>query len=83
MYVTCPYKYYRQRVLKDVKDTLSEKAEWGIKVHKSFENAVNYGDPLPEGCQQWQSLAENIKALLRGEKLPHRLKKGAKTERSE
>ena len=63
MYVTCPYKYYRQRVLKDVKDTLSEKAEWGIKVHKSFENAVNYGDPLPEGCQQWQSLAENIKAL--------------------
>lgn len=69
MFTTCPYKYYRQRVLRDVKDTLSEQASWGIKVHKTFEDSVNYGDPLPEGCQQWQKLADNIRNL-KGEKFP-------------
>lgn len=69
MFRTCPYKFYRQRVAKDVKDTLSEQAQWGIKVHKSFEDAVNYGIPLPEGCRQWQPLADKIKAFP-GEKLP-------------
>lgn len=69
MFTTCPYKYYRQRVLKDVKDVMGEKAQWGVKVHKAFEDSVNYGIPLPEGCTQWQGLVDKIKAFP-GEKLP-------------
>lgn len=69
MFTNCPYRYYRQRVAKDVKDQLSEVAAWGIKVHKAFEDHVNYGVALPEGLDQWAPLATKIKAMT-GEKLP-------------
>lgn len=63
MFQTCPYRYYRQRVAKDVKDSLSEVAAWGIKTHKAFEDFINLGIPLPETCKQWAGLAEKIKAM--------------------
>lgn len=69
LFKTCPYRFYRQRVVRDVQDVMGEKAKWGVKVHKAFEDAVNYGDPLPPSCQQWAPLVEKVKGLT-GEKLP-------------
>lgn len=69
-YMTCPHKFYRLRVARDVKDfPPSDAVVLGRKLHKAFENAVNLNEPLPESCAQWQSLVEIIKALP-GEKLP-------------
>lgn len=69
-FITCPYKFYRLRVLRDVKDLPpSEQSLWGRRVHKVFEDAVNWGDPLSEEYKQWQPLVDKIKALP-GEKLP-------------
>lgn len=69
-FVSCPHKYYRLRVLRDIKDfPPSEQILWGRKLHKAFEDAVNYGDPLPKECETWQTLVDKIKAIP-GEKLP-------------
>ena len=69
-FTSCPYTYYRLRVAKDVKDLpRSESALWGSKVHKIFEDHINWGDPLPAEFKKWEKLAEKIKAMP-GEKLP-------------
>lgn len=68
-FMTCPHKYYRLRVARDVKDLpMGDQALWGSRVHKSFENAVNWGDPLPPDCKQWEPLVKKICALP-GEKM--------------
>lgn len=69
-FVTCPHKYYRLRVARDVKDLPpSEQILWGRKLHKAFEDSVNFGDPLPKECQAWQSFIDKLKSIP-GEKLP-------------
>lgn len=65
---TCPKRHYHLRVARDVVEPPSPHQEWGTKVHTAFENAINKGDPLPEGMQQWQALATKLQALS-GEKL--------------
>lgn len=68
-FITCPHKYYRLRVARDVKDfPPSDALLLGRKLHKDFENAVNYGDPLPESCKHWQSLVDKLKTAP-GERL--------------
>lgn len=69
-FITCPHKYYRLRVLKDIKDfPMGEQALWGTKVHKLFENCINWGDPLPADLKGLQPLVDKIKAMP-GEKFP-------------
>lgn len=63
-YTTCPHKYYRLRVAKDVADLPpSDAVLLGRKMHKAFENAVNLDEPLPESCKKWQGLVDKLKAL--------------------
>jgi hypothetical protein len=69
-FMTCPYKYYRLKVVKDVKDLPpSDSVLWGRKVHKAFENAVNWGDPLPADLKNWAPIVDQLQAI-KGEKLP-------------
>ena len=48
---------------------MSEESLYGQKIHKLFENAVNWGDPLPKDYKSYEPLVEKIKAMP-GEKLP-------------
>ena len=69
-YLTCPQRYYRTKIAKDVKDLPpSDAVLLGRKLHKAFENAVNLGDGLPAEYRHLQPLLDKIKALP-GEKLP-------------
>jgi hypothetical protein len=69
-FITCPHKFYRLRVVRDVRDLpMSEQSLWGKRVHKAFEDAVNWGDPLADEYKQWQPLVKKIQALP-GEKFP-------------
>lgn len=63
-YQSCPHRYFRIRVKRDVKDfPPSDAVLLGRKLHKAFENAVNLNERLPGEFSGWQSLAEQIKAL--------------------
>lgn len=64
---TCPKKFFHLKVAKDVVDPPTVHQEWGVRVHSAFEDAIKHGTPLPEGMQQWQSLANKL-AALPGEK---------------
>ena len=66
---SCPHRYFRIRVKRDVKDLPpSDAVLLGRKLHKAFENAVNLDEKLPGEFKGWQALAEKIKNLP-GEKL--------------
>lgn len=65
---TCPKKFYHTKVLRDCVEPPTVHTEWGTKVHTAFENFILNGELLPEGMQQWQSLAYKL-AELPGEKL--------------
>lgn len=69
-FITCPHKFYRLRVIRDVRDLPpSEQVLWGRELHKAFENAVNFGDPLPKECAHWQPFIDKLKAI-KGQKFP-------------
>lgn len=47
MYENCPYRYYRQRIVKDVVDTGSLATKAGEDTHKAIELRLLEGKPLP------------------------------------
>lgn len=60
---SCPHKYYRLRVKKDVVEPPSEHATWGEAVHKAFENAVSKGEKMPFEMERFQPIADKLSAL--------------------
>jgi hypothetical protein len=69
-FISCPHKYYRLRVVRDVKDfPRSEQQLYGTKLHKMVENAVAWGDPIPDAYPALKKIVEQIKKIP-GEKLP-------------
>ena len=64
---TCPKQFYHVRVKKDWKEPPTEHTIWGEKVHTAFENRILSKTPLPEGMNQWESMATKIEKL-NGEK---------------
>lgn len=67
---SCPHRYFRIRVKRDVKDLPpSDAVLLGRKLHKAFENAVNLNEKLPGEFQGWQAIVDKIKNLP-GEKFP-------------
>jgi hypothetical protein len=57
MFENCPYRYYRQRVRKDIKEYFESDAEsFGVKAHKRLEQRLMRKRPLPEeiaSCEQY------------------------------
>ena len=44
----CPKKYFHLKVVKDVKDTPGEAADYGTAVHEAAELFIKDGTPIPE-----------------------------------
>lgn len=51
-YVSCPHKYYREKVVKDVPFAESEALRRGNDLHDVMEKAVKIGMPLPKRWDQ-------------------------------
>lgn len=66
---TCPRKFYHLKVAKDVVDPPTVHTDWGKNVHSAFELRIKDGAPMPDGMQQWETLAKKI-ASAPGDKLP-------------
>lgn len=58
-YETCPRKYFETKVLRRFKDS-NVANQWGVRAHNAFEARIKEGTPLPEGMQQWESMAVKI-----------------------
>ncbi len=68
LYQQCPKKYYHLKVVKDIKEPLSEAITFGNEIHKVAEEYVNKGRPIPE---KYNHIELALKALkdMPGEKL--------------
>lgn len=61
-YETCPHRYFRNRVIKDICEPESESMRWGNEVHKALEDRVRDGVPLPAAMQKWEPLVAKLLA---------------------
>jgi len=64
----CPRKYYRLRVVKDIKEPEAEHLLYGTAVHKAAEEYVRDGTPIPE---KYGFIKPQIDALMQIEGSKH------------
>jgi len=58
---TCPHKFYRLKVAKDVKEDFSHPAaQWGNEVHKALEHYLTAKRPLGERFKAYQEYASRL-----------------------
>lgn len=60
LFEQCPLRYYRQRVIKDVKDEMGEAAIHGIKVHEALEARVKDGMELPRHLAKMEPICKTL-----------------------
>lgn len=62
----CPKKYYHLKVVKDVKDTPGEAADYGTAVHEAAELFVKDGTPIPKKFGYMQPIVDSLNAIEGG-----------------
>lgn len=62
MYENCPQRYYRQRILKDVRDVGSAASKEGERVHKALERRLDEGLQLPKDLANAEPVCKSIEA---------------------
>lgn len=68
LYQQCPKKYYHLKVVKDIKEPLSEAITFGNEIHKIAEEYVSKGRPIPEKYNHIELALKSLKDMP-GEKL--------------
>ena len=68
LYQQCPKKYYHLKVVKDIKEPLSEAITFGNEIHKIAEEYVGKGRPIPEKYNHIEPALRSLKDMP-GEKL--------------
>ncbi len=68
LYQQCPKKYYHLKVVKDIKEPLSEAITFGNEIHKIAEEYVSKGRPIPEKYSHIEPALKVLKDMP-GEKL--------------
>ena len=64
VYRTCPRKYYESKITKAwVEEFKGPAADWGLAVHRAFEQRIRYGSPFPSNMSQWEPLAVKLEAM--------------------
>lgn len=58
VYEECPQKYYREKVTKEIPFTQNEAMKRGDDMHKSLENGIGLGVPLPPRWAHLQNLVD-------------------------
>ena len=68
LFQQCPRKYYHLRVIKDIKEPISEAIMFGKDVHKAAEDYIGKGTPIPA---KYKFIEPVLKVLenIKGEKL--------------
>jgi hypothetical protein len=67
LYQQCPKKYYHLKVVKDIKEPLSEAITFGNEIHKVAEEYVSKGRPIPEKYNHIEPALKVAERYARGE----------------
>jgi len=62
LYKQCPRKYHRLRIVKDIKEPMSQHLIYGNEVHKACENYGKDGTPIPK---KYEFIKRHVDILLR------------------
>ena len=63
LFMQCPRKYHRLRVVKDIVEPVQEHLLYGSAVHKAAEEYIRDGTPIPEKYGYIQEHLDPLKAL--------------------
>lgn len=69
MYENCPYRYYRQRVVKDIVDEGGEASRYGERIHKYLEDRLQSAAVLPQEIARYEVLCQSIERAAAGGQL--------------
>lgn len=59
----CPRKYYRTKVLKDIKEPDTQATLYGKSVHTAAEEFIRDGKPIPPEYEYVRPMLENLKTI--------------------
>lgn len=65
----CPQRYYRQRIIKDVKDEGGEASKYGERIHEMLERRLRDNDELPQEAARYEALCKGVEKLAEGGEL--------------
>ena len=68
LYDQCPYRYFRQRISKDVVDEGGEASKHGERIHSFLENRLK-GTDLPKEIEHYESLCKSVERIAEGGEL--------------
>jgi hypothetical protein len=63
MFDQCPKKYFHLRVVKDVKEKISEQIIYGNEVHKAAEEYIKSDTPIPPKFNNIQKVVDALKNI--------------------
>ena len=63
LYENCPYRYFRQRIAKDVVDQGGEASKYGERVHEYLEHRLKSDKMLPQEIAQYEPLCAMVERL--------------------
>ncbi len=69
MFYNCPLRYYRQRIIKDIKDVMGEASLYGVRVHEHLEHRIKHNTPLPPDCASYEPLCAAFESQVDGGEL--------------
>jgi hypothetical protein len=63
LYENCPYRYFRQRVLKDVVDEGGEASKYGERIHEYLEHRLKSNKMLPQDVAHYEPLCASVEKI--------------------
>lgn len=69
LYENCPYRYFRQRIVKDVVDAGGEASKHGERIHEFLEHRLKSNATLPQEIATYEPLCVAVEKLAQGGEL--------------
>lgn len=69
LYENCPLRYYRQRIIKDIKDEGGDASLYGDRIHKFLEARLKENTELPQEITRYEPLCQAFEQLAEGGEL--------------
>lgn len=69
LYENCPYRYFRQRIVKDVVDEGGEASKYGERIHQYLELRLKQDGLLPQEVAHYEPLCTSVERIAKGGEL--------------